>query len=71
MPRGSAPGRGTLPLGSIGTRRIFSQVVPWAEVWRTGANVANQLRTDRGVEIGGVPVPAGTHTPRTIPSPNG
>jgi hypothetical protein len=53
-------------------RVIFgSAIVPWGEVWRTGANAATQLRTDEALEIGGVVVPAGFYTLWTIPSPTG
>jgi hypothetical protein len=53
-------------------RVIFgSTIVPWGEVWRTGANAATQLRTDKALEIGGVLVPAGFYTLWTVPSPGG
>lgn len=48
-----------------------STIVPWGEVWRTGANAATQFRTDRALEIGGVVVQPGTYTLWTIPSPSG
>ncbi len=49
-------------------RTIFGGVVPWDEVWRTGADAATQLVTDRELEIGGVAVPPGTYTLWTIPT---
>jgi len=52
-------------------RTIFGNVVPWDTVWRTGANQATQLITDRALVIGGTPVPAGTYSLFTIPSPRG
>ena len=52
-------------------RTIFGNVVPWGEVWRTGANAATQFRTDKALEIGGVTVPAGFYTLWTIPSATG
>ena len=53
-------------------RVIFgSTIVPYGEVWRTGANAATQFRTDKALEIGGVVVPAGFYTLWTIPSPAG
>jgi hypothetical protein len=52
-------------------RTIFGNVVPFGELWRTGANAATQLGTDQALEIGGVVVPAGTYTLWTIPSPGG
>jgi hypothetical protein len=52
-------------------RTILGQVVPWGRVWRTGANAATQLRTDRDLVIGGTPVPAGTYTLWTVPERQG
>ena len=53
-------------------RVIFgSAIVPWGEVWRTGANAATQFRTDKALEMGGIVVPAGFYTLWTIPSPTG
>jgi hypothetical protein len=52
-------------------RTIFGNVVPWDTVWRTGANQATQLITDKNLVIGGTPVPAGTYSLFTIPSPKG
>ncbi len=52
-------------------RRIFGEVVPWGQVWRTGANAATAFRTDRDLVIGGTEVPAGSYTLWTIPSPTG
>ena len=52
-------------------RAIFGDIVPWDTVWRTGANDATVLTTDRDLVIGGTPVPAGSYTLFTIPSRNG
>ncbi|MGE5090727.1 MAG: DUF2911 domain-containing protein [Bacillota bacterium] len=52
-------------------RRIFGVVVPYGEVWRTGANAATQLITDHALVIGGTTVPAGTYTLWTLPSTTG
>ncbi len=52
-------------------RTIFGGIVPWGQVWRTGANAATQLVTDRDLDIGGAAVPAGTYTLWTIPGPTG
>lgn len=49
-------------------RVIFGGVVPWDQVWRTGANASTQLTTDRELEIGGMRVAAGAYTVTTIPS---
>ncbi len=52
-------------------RVIFGDVVPWDQVWRTGANAATQLVTDRDLVIGGTTVPAGTYTLWTLPGKSG
>lgn len=52
-------------------RVIFGEMVPWGEVWRTGANEATHLRVDRAIVVGETPVPAGTYTLFTIPRPEG
>ena len=52
-------------------RVIFGTVVPFGEVWRTGANAATQFRTDKALDFGGTVVPAGFYTLWTIPSANG
>jgi hypothetical protein len=52
-------------------REIFGNVVPWNQVWRTGANAATQLTTDVPLSLGGANVPAGTYTLWTLPSPIG
>lgn len=52
-------------------RVIFGDVVPWNQVWRTGANAATQLVTDHDLVIAGTTVPAGTYTLWTLPSESG
>ncbi|GAC1696875.1 MAG: hypothetical protein NVS9B3_14710 [Gemmatimonadaceae bacterium] len=52
-------------------RTIFGTVVPFGEVWRTGANAATVLRTDAPLSIGGLTVPAGAYTLFTIPRADG
>lgn len=49
-------------------RLIFGSVVPWNQVWRTGANLATHFTTDRALQFGSVIVPAGKYTLFTIPS---
>jgi hypothetical protein len=51
-------------------RRIIGQVVPYGQVWRTGANDATHFRTDRDLVIGDARVPAGSYTLWTIPGPD-
>ncbi len=52
-------------------RVIFGNVVPFGEVWRTGANAATQFKTDKALDFGGMVVPAGFYTLWTLPSANG
>jgi hypothetical protein len=56
---------------SVRGRRIMGQVVPWGQVWRTGADNATHFRTDRDLVVGGTPVPAGSYTLWTLPGPDG
>lgn len=49
------------------TRAVMGALVPYGEVWRTGANAATTLKTDWDVMIGDLSVPAGTYTLFTIP----
>jgi membrane dipeptidase len=51
-------------------RDIFGELVPFGEVWRTGANRATHLTTDHDLVIAGHHVPAGTYTLFTIPGPD-
>src|SRR5688572_21704341 len=52
-------------------REIFGGLVPFGAVWRTGANEATHLRTDRDLTIGTIRVPRGGYTLWTIPAPDG
>jgi hypothetical protein len=46
-------------------------VVPWGEVWRTGANSATRLHLSHDSEIGGALVRAGSYTLFTLPADGG
>jgi hypothetical protein len=52
-------------------RVIFGNVVPWNQVWRTGANAATMFTTDRDLVFGTTVVPAGKYTLWTLPTANG
>ena len=56
---------------SMRGRRIIGQVVPYGQVWRTGANEATHFKTDRDVMIGGTRVPAGSYTLWSVPAADG
>jgi len=49
-------------------RAIFGGLVPYGELWRTGANQATRLTLSREVSIDGKTVPAGTYALFTIPT---
>jgi hypothetical protein len=55
---------------SMRGRKIFGGLVPYDEVWRTGANAATSLKTDVDLNIGGADVPAGSYTLYTQPGMN-
>ena len=44
------------------------EIVPYGQVWRTGANPATTLITPVSLHIGNLLVPAGTYTIYTLPS---
>jgi hypothetical protein len=52
-------------------RTIYGGLVPWGQVWRTGANAATTFVTDKSLRIGGTVVPAGTYTLYTVPQSAG
>jgi hypothetical protein len=49
-------------------RKVFGGLVPYGEVWRTGANEATTFVTDTNLSIGGKDVPAGSYTLFTVPN---
>jgi hypothetical protein len=52
-------------------RKIFGELVPYNKVWRTGANAATTLITDKPLLVGDKEIPAGTYTIYTIPDTAG
>ena len=52
-------------------RKVVGGIVPYDSVWRTGANFATVLRTDRDIVINGTTIPAGKYTLWTLPSRSG
>ena len=52
-------------------RVIFGNIVPWNQVWRTGANAATIFTTDKDLAFGSTVVPAGKYSLWTVPTPNG
>ncbi|HKK44254.1 MAG TPA: DUF2911 domain-containing protein [Balneolaceae bacterium] len=52
-------------------RDIFGNLVPYDQVWRTGANEATEITTTQDIIFAGKKVPAGTYALFTIPHKNG
>lgn len=52
-------------------REIFGALVPWNQVWRTGADAATQFSTSRDLLVGNITLRAGSYTLWTKPGPNG
>ena len=55
---------------SMKGRKIFGDLVPYGEMWRTGANAATRIKFGEDVTIGGQPVKAGEYALYTIPNEN-
>jgi hypothetical protein len=48
-------------------RKIYGALVPYGEVWRTGANDATTFVASADIKVGGKDVPAGNYTIFTVP----
>ena len=51
-------------------RKIMGGLVPYGQVWRTGADEATTLQTDADLDINGLKVPAGKYALFTLPTAN-
>ncbi len=49
-------------------RNIFGDLLPYGEVWRTGANEATEITLTGSVKLGGHTIKPGTYTIFTIPN---
>ena len=49
-------------------RKIYGGLVPFGEVWRTGANEATTFVASSDLVVGGKAVPAGSYTIFTVPT---
>ena len=78
LPRPSPSGKVTQTVGltditieysspAVKGRTIFGGVVPWDELWRTGANAATKVTFSKEVTIESTKVPAGSYSLFTIP----
>ncbi|HUA39895.1 MAG TPA: DUF2911 domain-containing protein [Candidatus Sulfopaludibacter sp.] len=54
----------------VKNRTIFGGIVPYGQVWRTGANQATKLTLNTPVKLEGHEIPAGTYALFTIPGEN-
>lgn len=52
-------------------RTILGTVVPYGDVWRTGANQATTIVTDDAFDIGGTSIPGGSYSLWTEPKKDG
>src|SRR6185312_10106097 len=51
-------------------RQLLGNIIPYDEVWRTGANAATQFTTSAPITLAGIRVPAGSYTLWTVPHKN-
>ncbi|MFW5972846.1 MAG: DUF2911 domain-containing protein [Bacteroidota bacterium] len=52
-------------------RDIWGSLVPYGELWRTGANRATHIETDRTLVFDGLEVPPGSYTLFSVPEADG
>jgi hypothetical protein len=52
-------------------RTLLGGLIPYGQVWRTGANAATQLTTSSPIRLGGVALDSGTYTLWTLPTKDG
>ena len=52
-------------------RQLLGGIIPYDQVWRTGANAATQFTTSAPITLDGIQVPAGTYTLWTLPHAKG
>ena len=50
-------------------RQIMGELVPYGQIWRTGADEATTFETSHNLEIGTTIIPAGEYSLFTIPRP--
>jgi hypothetical protein len=52
-------------------RTLLGDVIPYDNVWRTGANAATQFSTSAPIRLGGIALAPGTYTLWTLPTRDG
>lgn len=55
---------------SMHGRKVMGGLVPFGEVWCTGANWATKITTEADLEMGGLKLPAGSYSIWTVPNQN-
>jgi hypothetical protein len=55
---------------SMHGRKVMGGLVPFGEVWCTGANWATKITTEANLEMGGLKLPAGSYSIWTVPNQN-
>jgi len=55
---------------SMRGRKIMGELVPYAAVWRTGANAATALKTEGNLTMNGLKVPKGEYSLYTFVDPS-
>lgn len=53
---------------SANGRTVMGELVPYGEIWRTGANNATTIEVDRDIKVEGQPLPKGKYALFTIPN---
>jgi hypothetical protein len=51
----------------VKNRKIFGELVPYGEVWRTGANASTKISFNNPIKFDGTEIPAGKYALYTIP----
>ncbi|MCW3123935.1 MAG: hypothetical protein JWQ38_3427 [Flavipsychrobacter sp.] len=52
---------------SLRGRKVFGEMIPFGQAWRTGANANTRIKIGEDLEIGGQKVKAGEYTLYTVP----
>ena len=55
---------------SMHGRKVMGGLVPFGEVWCTGANWATKITTEANLQMGGLKLPAGSYSIWTLPKAN-
>ncbi|HZY37777.1 MAG TPA: DUF2911 domain-containing protein [Mucilaginibacter sp.] len=55
---------------SVRGRKIWGDLVPYGQIWRTGANPVTEIQTNKDLKIGDKTLPAGKYSIFTIPGEN-